>query len=335
MLSVLTTHDDKHPDFTVYLLDPRLTRAAVASRACRVADLATAISETLAGGGPIVSWSDHERRIVRTARLPVGLVQQFDARWVNALTVVRRWKNRLYRDWNLPQIGAAEGHALKVYMKAVGYDVPRSLAPGNTARWLRHVLERLEATGGEYRNLSARAKRHWHALLAYNRHDCAGMRAVYERARRELELEAAYRHTTYRTAMGDGSYAIRIGRPHLALDTALRATRATRWACITAYNPQSALRSAGENERQHAALERTLHVRGIRWYPMESTADKGDWPPEPGVLALGIGRGRAESLGRDFGQAAIVWGRVGGKAELVWCNRLRHVTRRAAVVAAL
>jgi len=45
------------------------------------------------------------------------------------------------------------------------------------------------------------------------------------------------------------------------------------------------------------------------------------------VLALGVSRARAERLGREFGQAAVVWGRVGGKAELVWCNRLSQATR--------
>jgi hypothetical protein len=328
LLGALAVHDNAPADFTIYLLDPLLARAAVANRVCRAADLAAALSQILARHGAIVTWSEHDLRIVQNAGLPARLVRRFEARWVNALTTVRRWKNRLYRDWNLPAVDHADGHALKVYMKAVGYDVPRALAPGNAATWLRHVLERLEATGGNYRKLSASAKRHWHALLEYNRHDCAGMRAVYERASRELALEAAYRQTTYRVEMGEASYPIRIGRRHPLLDAALRSAGVRRWACITAHNPQSVQQSARQNEGRDKALKRKLRARGTRWYPTAALGDAGDWPSELGILALGVSRGWAEATGRTFDQAAVVWGCVGGKAELVWCNRLQKVTRR-------
>jgi Protein of unknown function (DUF3293) len=329
LLGELAVRDNASADFTIYLLDPLLARAAVANRACRVADLPTALSKTLARDGAIVTWSEHDLRIVQNARLPAALVRPFEGRWVNALADVRRWKNRLYRDWNLPPLDQAACHALKVYMKAVGYDVPHTLAPGSAARWLRHVLERLESTGGDYRELSASAKRHWHALLEYNRHDCAGMRAVYERASRELALEAAYRQTTYRVEMGGASYPIRTGRRHRSLDAALFSAGARRWACITAHNPQSVQLSARENKGRDAALKRKLRARGIRWYPAAALGDAGDWSSELGVLALSVSRGWAETTGREFDQAAVVWGRVGGNAELVWCNRLQKVTRRS------
>ena len=327
LLGMLTTDGHEPAAFTVFVLEPLLTRAAVARQACRVADLRTAISEVLAHDGPIVSWSEHDLRIVQRAGLPASLVRQFEARSVNALANVRRWKSRLYRDWSLPALDRADGHALKLYMKAVGYDVPRSLAPGHAAKWLRHVLQRLDVAGGDYRTLSATAKRQWHALLEYNRHDCFGMRAVYERATRELTLEAAYRQTTYRVDIDGQSYPIRIGRPHQGLDTAVRAAGATRWACITAFNPQSVSLSAGENRRRDAALKQGLRARGVRWHRSDAIGDDWAWPPESGVFALGVSRGMAEAIGRQFDQAAVVWGRVGGKAELVWCNRLQRVTR--------
>jgi hypothetical protein len=329
LLGALAVHDTARADFTSYLLDPLLARAVVAKRACRVADLSTALSKILTHDGAIITWSEHDLRIVQTAGLPARLLQRFEGRWVNALTAVRRWKNRLYRDWNLPALDQADGHALKAYMKAVGYDVPHALTPGNAAAWLRHVLERLEAAGGDYRQLSASAKRHWHALLEYNRHDCSGLRAVYERASRELALEAAYRQTTYRVEMGGASYPIRIGRRHRLLDTTLRSEGARQWACITSYNPQSVRLSARDNERRDTALKRKLRARNIRWHPTAALGDAGDWPPELGVFAFGVSRGWAETTGREFDQAAVVWGRVGEKAELVWCNRLQKVTRRS------
>jgi hypothetical protein len=152
------------------------------------------------------------------------------------------------------------------------------------------------------------------------------MRAIHERARRDLALEAAYRHTTYRVEMDGASYPMRIGRPHRALDRALRAAGATRWACITAFNPQSLALPARDNRRRDAALKRRLRESGIRWHPTEAVADDGAWNPELGVFALGVSRAWAQQIGREFDQTAVVWGRVGGKAELVWCTRLQKVT---------
>jgi hypothetical protein len=322
LLGVLATHDDTPERFTSYVLEPRLAGAAVATGACRVADLPAAIAEILAQAGSIVSWSAHDLRVIQKAGLPARLVTAVEARWRDARKDVKRWKNRLYSASKLPALDDADGHALKIYMKAVGYEVPPSLAPGQAAKWLRHVLHSMERKGGSYRDVSERTKRHWHALLEYNRHDCFGMHAVYERASRELRLEEAYRQTTYHVTIQGASHPIRIGRRHGGLDTALRALRATRWACITAHNPQSEVQSARENERRDLELKETLRAHNTRWYPTAATGDLGDWPAESGVLALGVSRGLAESIGREFDQAAVVWGRLGGAAELVWCNRL-------------
>jgi hypothetical protein len=328
LLAVLTTRDDRPPPFRIYLLDPLLARAAPAHRGCRVADLSGALAEILSDDGPIVTWGAQGRRIVQRAGVPADLRKRFEARWVNASTDVRRWKRRLYRDWSLPAFDGAHGHVLTIYMRAVGYDVAPSRAPGTTATRLRHVLERLDTASGDYRNPPAAATRRWHALLEDKSHDCLGLRAVHGRASRELALEAAYRQTTYRVTLDDGGCLIRIGRRHRDLDAVVRAARATCWACITAFNPQSTPRSPDENERRDLSLKRRLRARGIRWHSTVAFADRGDWPAEAGVFALGVSRRMAESLGRAFDQAAVVWGRVGGKAELLWCNRLQRVTRR-------
>jgi hypothetical protein len=327
LLSVLTTRDDRPARFRIYLLNPLLARAAAAHRGCRVADLEGALAEILSDDGAIVTWGARGRRIIQRAGVPADLRERFEARWVNALTDVRRWKRRLYGDWNLPALDGT-GHALAMYMTAVGYDVPPSVAPGTTATRLRHLLARLDAASGDHRNPPAAAQRRWHALLEDKSHDCLGLRAVHGRASRELALEAAYRQTTYRVALDDGGCLIHIGRRHRDLDAVMRAARATHWACITAFNPQSTPLSPGENHRRDLALKQRLRARGIRWHSTEAFADRGGWPAEAGVLALGVSRRLAESLGRAFDQAAIVWGRVGGKAELLWCNRLHKVRRR-------
>ena len=45
-----------------------------------------------------------------------------------------------------------------------------------------------------------------------------------------------------------------------------------------------------------------------------------DWVPEDSYLIIGIPRADAISLGYDFGQNAIVVGRIGNPAELVPCH---------------
>jgi hypothetical protein len=322
LLGALMIDDDRRTGFTVYVLDLLLTRAAVADTPSRVTDLTTAIAEVLASRGPIVSWSDRELRIVQSGGLPARLVRRFEARWVNAVTDVRRWRRRLYRDWMPSTLSQPDMEQLETYKRAVGHTL-RPLALSSAARRLRHLRQRAAAVAGEYRTLSAAAQREWQTLLEHHRHDCEGLRAVYERATRELRLEAAYRQTTYLVDVDGASVPIRIGRSHRALDTAVRATRATRWVCVTAFNPQSARLSRSENQRRDVALKQRLHMQGIRWHPVEAVGDDGDWPPEMGVLALGVSRRWAERTGREFDQAAVVWGRAGGCAELVWCNQGR------------
>jgi hypothetical protein len=48
--------------------------------------------------------------------------------------------------------------------------------------------------------------------------------------------------------------------------------------------------------------------------------DDGRWAPEPSLLVLGLPRAEAVELARRFGQEAIVAGRRGAPAELVYCD---------------
>ena len=137
-------------------------------------------------------------------------------------------------------------------------------------------------------------------------------------AQGKLALAQAYRKTTYAADIAGVTYAIRIGRLHRKLDAQLEVLRSTRWAFVTAWNPQSQRLSARVNRQRHALLTQALDERRIRWHPMHATGDAGDWPTEEGVMALGLSRTAARRLGKEFEQAAVVFGRVGEKAELVW-----------------
>ena len=54
--------------------------------------------------------------------------------------------------------------------------------------------------------------------------------------------------------------------------------------------------------------------RGLTVFEGESVLDPAAWPPEPSLLILGMSPDEARSLGRQFGQLAIVVGRRGEPA---------------------
>jgi hypothetical protein len=97
----------------------------------------------------------------------------------------------------------------------------------------------------------------------------------------------------------------------------------SRWAIITAYNPRSRALSDAENTDRDIALRHRLDRDSLLYFPALGISDAGRWTPEASVLVLGVSRGKAAALGRESAQSAIVWGKRGEPAELVWCNALK------------
>jgi len=130
------------------------------------------------GDRRIVSWSEHDLRVVRSLRdEDLGLVERFEARYANARAFAEYWRNKLHRG-DRPE----PGH-LDDYLALIGYAVPDDAEPGHVGDTIRDLRPRLE------RGLPPTATQHarWDRLVEHNRFDCAGMRAVCLRATRELE----------------------------------------------------------------------------------------------------------------------------------------------------
>jgi hypothetical protein len=125
----------------------------------------------------IVSWSEHDLDVVRSLQdEDPELVSRFEARYVNALAVARRWRNKCHGG-DKP----AEG-TLANYLTLIGYPVPDDAEPGHVGDTIRDLRPRL-AHGLP---LTAKQQARWDRLVEHNRFDCAGMRAVCLRATREL-----------------------------------------------------------------------------------------------------------------------------------------------------
>ena len=127
-------------------------------------------------------------------------------------------------------------------------------------------------------------------------------------------LEVAYLGTDYRVEdFPTGPFTIRINESSDAL-------AGLDWAFITACNPRSVLLSDEENTRGMADLEKAVRQGGWRYFHGQGVGKDRRWPPEPSLLIVEIKEPEAVELAKAFGQNAIVAGRSGEPARLVWVN---------------
>ena len=133
------------------------------------------------------------------------------------------------------------------------------------------------------------------------------------------QLEAAYRATSYRLfGCPTGDFVIRCGRRSSQLDRLLERHAAAEWAFVTACNPRSRRLDDQENAARMERLEATLLEAGYCSLPGAGEANDNSWPPEPSLLVLGIAETEALALAATFDQHAILVGRRGKPARLVW-----------------
>lgn len=120
-------------------------------------------------------------------------------------------------------------------------------------------------------------------------------------------LLAAYAATHYEVTDTKPPFVLRVGQPSPQL-RALHEQRGVGCsAFLTAWNPHSNRRADVINQAAQAELEATLHAGGFELVSGVGTDPDANWPGEPSVLVLGIGREHAEQIGRQYHQNAILW----------------------------
>jgi hypothetical protein len=117
----------------------------------------------------LVAWTTHELRLVR--RWAPEHAERFEARFRNALTVAKYWRNVCH-----PGDRPTKGNLVN-YLALVGYAVPEAAGPDRAAETIRRIDRSLERDASG-RHLTADQRRRWADLRDHNRHDCAGMRAI-------------------------------------------------------------------------------------------------------------------------------------------------------------
>ena len=131
------------------------------------------------------------------------------------------------------------------------------------------------------------------------------------------ETEREFKATEYRVRLPQGGCAvIRIGEPlPRELHACVEDVR-TPWGFITAWNPLA--RKAPPAHNRAAQRELLAALRELEARPRAGmgvgTGEKA-WR-EPSLFVTGLDFATLDALGRRFGQAAIVRGVGGGKAEL-------------------
>ncbi len=132
-----------------------------------------------------------------------------------------------------------------------------------------------------------------------------------------IDLEAAYRATTYRVFLPGGAVDVRIGEANAELAAWLAGEGASTWAILTANNPGSRLLEASENAERQSQLECILLEQGFLTFSGENLADDGVWPNEESCLVVGINVKNSIALAQQFGQNGLVFGEGDGLGRLI------------------
>jgi hypothetical protein len=92
---------------------------------------------------------------------------------------------------------------------------------------------------------------------------------------------------------------------------------ATSVTIITAWNPGLQRPNDAQNQAANAQLEASLHARQYTFFPAVGQSADG-MHTEPSFAVLSLTEAEALALGREFGQAAVLYW-DGTQAKLLWC----------------
>ena len=308
-------------DLEQLIVDPRLAPAHVARRdRLRVANwpdaVGTIVTRAAKEDRRIVGWSNFDRDRMAEAR--PDLRGEIHARYLNALEIARPWRQKVHPSFKVEREDRfSPKHTLDQYAKLAAYKDAWAFDDAKPAAWIRHTLRQLDAQDGRYRRITPEAKRDWHKVLDYNRHDLLALRHIVMAAARELGLWRAYERTRFCVNDGEKRICFKAGSQNRQLDALLARHDVTRWAFITSSNPGSRPLSKHENARRHSELRAAVQAAGLVALDGEGIGEDPSWPPERSLLILNISRDKAISLGRRFEQLAIVVGRRGEASRLV------------------
>ncbi|MGL4961947.1 MAG: DUF3293 domain-containing protein [Inquilinus sp.] len=132
-----------------------------------------------------------------------------------------------------------------------------------------------------------------------------------------IRLLEAYRDTRYLFAADGAEHEVRIDRRNPEAEAWLAGRGAAGAGFVSADNPRSRLAPAAENDAARQRLAEAVRRVGADAVPHTGAGLDGAWPPEQGLLVLGLPVPKLTALAEEFGQNAIVWFAPGEVARLV------------------
>src|SRR4051812_15665771 len=270
--------------FKQLVLDEALTRIPVRPGRLRHVTIQEAaawlVAEADANDCPIVGWSFFDLNVLLTCGIAASLRKRIRNRYVNALEIARPWKTEVYPEVKIARAGKfAPKNTLDKFAALAGYPHVAALLGGAPAKWIKDIQKALSRTG-RYRSVKKTAKDKWRALLDYNEHDCRALRSVLVKASVELEKWRAYRSTKYCFLPDRGRrICFKVGSVDTNRDAVLDRFGASKWAFITAWNPQSEQLPPAENSRRQSQLVSAVQAAGYQFLPGEGIGTDSSWPP--------------------------------------------------------
>ncbi|WP_157501322.1 DUF3293 domain-containing protein [Lewinella sp. 4G2] len=117
------------------------------------------------------------------------------------------------------------------------------------------------------------------------------------------------------------NFRLRSGSPNASFTDWIAARGYSSYAFLTAYNPYSNRQlSRADNLALAQVLRNRIKDLAIDAVPAAAVDVTGTWPEEVGLMLLGVDLGTALQLGREFQQNAILYGKTGNAAAVLWCE---------------
>ncbi|MBD3674336.1 MAG: DUF3293 domain-containing protein [Planctomycetaceae bacterium] len=137
---------------------------------------------------------------------------------------------------------------------------------------------------------------------------------------RLAELLTAYSRTDYCVAAPEGSLTLHVGELLPEQNLALLQAGVISWCVVTAWNPQSQLRSADRNDAAQDDLKAEIESYGLKWWEAAGRDPAGEWPTEESCFVLNISPEQTGSLCEKFGQLAALYGDAESEPWLLFPN---------------
>ena len=130
------------------------------------------------------------------------------------------------------------------------------------------------------------------------------------------DLVKAYESTDFRV-LEPYAFTLRVGHHSPKLAELYARTGVSSAGYLTAWNPYSAETSDENNKRAQEELRRKLSLDGLPNLGALGIDPSGDWPGEESIFVPGLDLERAQALGAEFGQNAVVWADADAVPQLI------------------